>query len=417
MVRQPLPIGGYGKIARVDLGDGRWRAKARFRGVDGRTRLVQRDTPLGVRDKSGAQAEEVLKKALDSMADDVSDGAISSKTRLRVLAENYLVALENSTKAVRTKDSYSRDVGLMLPYLAELRVHEATPQRLGRILDEVAAKHGATTAKRCKTVLGQVLAEAVREGAIPRNPVRDLETPSRPKVARKTTRALTADELALLLHRLRTSTEPLPVEGRTRKGHTTRTVSQWADDVDLVDPVVMLAGTGLRRSELLGVRFEDVDLEAGTVAVTGTVVRAKGKGLVREDTTKTASSARTIAVPTFVVEMLKARRNDLERMAMSDAAGGVIFASLAGTLRDPDNLNGQWRRVRESIGFDRVTSHTFRRTVATRLDEAGLSARVAADMLGHSKVSMAQDVYQARRRIHDIAADALDLPAVSQSDG
>ncbi|MBP2211109.1 integrase [Rhodococcus ruber] len=411
--RPALPLGGHGRITREQLPDGRWRAKARYRGLDGVTRKVQRDTPAGQKDARGVRAEEALKAAIAELVGDASDGAITSRTELRVLAERYLADLERSAKSTRTKDTYARDVSLLLPRLGALRVHEATAQRLGRVLDELRDAHGATSAKRCKTILTAIMAVAVREGAIGRNPVRDVEQIRIPAPGRESTRALTAEELATLLHRLRTSAEPLPPEGRGTRP-TGRTVAAWAREVDLVDPVTLLAGTGLRRSELLGLRWQDVDLEVGTITVTGHVVRAKGVGLVREEATKTASSARTLAIPEHVARMLEARKADPEKRAAS-ASAGVIFASGVGTLRDPDNLAGQWRRVRGVLGFDWVGTHTFRRTVATLLDEAGLSARVGADVLGHAKVSMTQDSYHGRRRVHAAAAEALALPNLTAS--
>jgi integrase len=71
----------------------------------------------------------------------------------------------------------------------------------------------------------------------------------------------------------------------------------------------------------------------------------------------------------------------------------VIFPSSTGTLRDPDNFGKQWREVRESLGLPDVSSHSFRKTVATLIDDSGLSARIGADQLGHARPSMTQDVY------------------------
>jgi len=56
----------------------------------------------------------------------------------------------------------------------------------------------------------------------------------------------------------------------------------------------------------------------------------------------------------------------------------VIFPSTAGTLRDPDNFNKQWRTVRDQLGAPDVTSHSFRKSVATLIDDDGLSARIGA---------------------------------------
>jgi integrase len=83
----------------------------------------------------------------------------------------------------------------------------------------------------------------------------------------------------------------------------------------------------------------------------------------------------------------------------------MIFPSTAGTCRDPDNFDKQWRKVR---GVPDVTSHSFRKSVATMIDDAGLSARIGADQLGHAKVSMTQDRYMRRGKVHAEVAALLD---------
>ena len=77
----------------------------------------------------------------------------------------------------------------------------------------------------------------------------------------------------------------------------------------------------------------------------------------------------------------------------------IIFPSTSGTLRDPDNFSGQWRSARDELGVPDVTSHSFRKTVATLIDDEGLSARVGADHLGDAKVSMTQDRYMSRGHV------------------
>lgn len=86
----------------------------------------------------------------------------------------------------------------------------------------------------------------------------------------------------------------------------------------------------------------------------------------------------------------------------------MIFPSTAGTLRDPDNFNRVWRQVRDELGASRISSHSFRKAVATLIDEDGLSARVGADHFGHANVSMTQNVYMTRGRVHPQVADLLD---------
>lgn len=68
----------------------------------------------------------------------------------------------------------------------------------------------------------------------------------------------------------------------------------------------------------------------------------------------------------------------------------------------------EWRTVREDLGVPEITTHSFRKTVATLIDDEGLSARIGADHLGHSKVSMTQDRYMARGRVHAEVATLLD---------
>ena len=86
----------------------------------------------------------------------------------------------------------------------------------------------------------------------------------------------------------------------------------------------------------------------------------------------------------------------------------MIFPSTAGTLRDPNNFNKQWRHVRDKLGAAGVTTHSFRKSLATLIDDEGLSARVGADHLGHTNVSMTQDKYMSRGRVHPQVAGLLD---------
>ncbi len=139
------------------------------------------------------------------------------------------------------------------------------------------------------------------------------------------------------------------------------------------------------------------------LAVTGKVIRVPGEGLLRLDEIKSAAGRRTIPLPKFAVDMLLKRRH-LPYLGEQ----GVIFPSTAGTLRDPNNFGKEWRTARKELGVAEVTTHSFRKTVSTLIDDEGLSARIGADHLGHSHVSMTQDRYMTRGRIHTQVADLLD---------
>jgi integrase len=85
-----------------------------------------------------------------------------------------------------------------------------------------------------------------------------------------------------------------------------------------------------------------------------------------------------------------------------------VFASSLGGLRDPKNTRRDVRRALDRADFCWVTSHSFRKRTATILDQAGLSARVIADQLGHARPSMTQDVYMGRKFVDGRAAEALE---------
>lgn len=82
-------------------------------------------------------------------------------------------------------------------------------------------------------------------------------------------------------------------------------------------------------------------------------------------------------------------------------------------MRDPENFAGQWRTARDELGVPAVSTHSFRKTVATLIDDAGPSAQIGADHLGHAKVSMTQDRYMSRGRVHHQVAELLEQTVIS----
>jgi len=96
------------------------------------------------------------------------------------------------------------------------------------------------------------------------------------------------------------------------------------------------------------------------------------------------------------------------RLDAADDATDPVFPDTLGGWRDPSNTRRMFRDARGTNGFAWVTTHVFRKTAATILDEAGLSARVIADQLGHSRQSLTQDVYMARKLPGRAAVDAFD---------
>ncbi|WP_445165897.1 site-specific integrase [Mycolicibacterium sp. Dal123E01] len=380
--RPAFRIGEHGKITRTKLGNGSWLARCRYRDRDGVTRIVQRVGPPDEHDQYGKLAVDALKEALSVRRLPTGPDAIGANTLVTALLKEHLSRLAEDGRADRTLDTYRSSAAKLQKFLGGVRVGEATPARLDAALRSMRTTHGATTARQSKTILRGALQLAVMTNALTSNPVRDVQTiksKHRPKGAV----ALTAEELRALLPKLR--------------------ASQFCRDYDLVDPITLLIATGLRESELLGLLWTDFYADDATLTVTGKVARPVGKGMQRYDTTKTEAGLRTLPLPRFAVDMLTERRY-LPYLGEQT----VIFPSTAGTLRDPNNFNTLWRRVRDDLGVPGVTTHSFRKSLATLIDDEGLSARIGADHLGHAHVSMTQDRYMSRGRIHPQVAALLD---------
>lgn len=148
----------------------------------------------------------------------------------------------------------------------------------------------------------------------------------------------------------------------------------------MLDVVDVMLGTGLRISEVLALRWEDVDPgEHPTLTVSGTLVDLKKKGLQRQSHTKTSSGFRILTLPAFAVEVLGRRR-----LNMIPTETNAVFPSGAGTWKWPNNYRRTLRDALKTIeGQGGISPHVFRKSVATLIDaEATLEA--AAAVLGHS---------------------------------
>ncbi|MEU4321520.1 hypothetical protein AB0F85_28770 [Nocardia fluminea] len=140
-------------------------------------------------------------------------------------------------------------------------------------------------------VLSGMFRYAVCKGALTVNPVREAEIARniQPKGRTGGARDITVDELRFILAAVRTSQLPCPRKLTTAerkranplKPNTPPTVASYCESADLADVITLFAATGLRRSQLLGLLWSDIDLDARTLRSTGKVVRIRGKGLVR----------------------------------------------------------------------------------------------------------------------------------------
>jgi integrase len=355
-----------------------FRAFARFRGFDGRTRQVE------AWGRSKTAAEQALRRKLQDFAAAGRHGELTASTRFSDAVDVWLEGLDSLVEQGRrspgTVETYRRQLrNHVLPTMGQLRLGEITTPLVDRVLLSIRREVSGATAKTSRTVISGVMGTAVRQGAISVNPAREVQTidarPARPP------RALTpAERIELVTH--------LNQDESARRR-------------DLPDLVFFMLSTGARIGEALATLWSDVDLEAGTVAITSTLIRVRGEGLYRK-ATKTRTGERTLPLPDSAVEVLRRRFMSGARLDQP------VFPDLKGGFRDPNNVRRDLRRARGDGDLAWITSHTFRKTAATILDEAALSARLIADQLGHARPSMTQDVYLTRRAVDDRAAQALD---------
>lgn len=382
--RPPLRIGQHGKVTRTYLRElGVWEAQVRYRDQDGVTRRVRRRGPADEYDRHGKLAEDALMEALMDRRPPTGADEIGADTAVMALVKAHLARLAEDGRSPATLATYKVVAGKLQGKLGGVRLGEATPARVDAALRSMASTHGAGMARQAKTILHGGLQLAVMANALAANPTNSV-APIKSKRPPQGAPALTAEQLPILLAGLRSS--------------------DYCRRHDLADPFTLLVATGLRRGELLALRWSDFDETAGTLTVSGKVVRVTGEGLRRMDGAKTDAGRRTIALPRFAIDALKARRG----LPYLGEHPVIMFPSTAGTWRDPNNLGRDWRKVREDLGVPDVTTHSFRKTVATLVDDSGLSARVGADHLGHANVSMTQDVYMSRGKVHQSVADVLD---------
>ncbi|GAB3261364.1 hypothetical protein GCM10027425_24740 [Alteromonas gracilis] len=394
-----------------------WRARIYYRGHDGLVRDVS------ARRKTRREAEAAAKDALAARLG-AGDIEIKASTRLVAVADQWLAHIKRpgfdglSARSVELyEQTYRRHIDAKGSTLRGLSISQANSvPRLRGFLQGISDNNGEGVSNTCKVVLSHIVEWALvnGRGAVEFNATRSLRTPKSavPKVSqRDRTRALTPEEQSQVL--------TYADKRATGEGLDPRALRKAEAVADLV---AFMAGTGTRISEARLVRWDHIDFEGGFVRLHGT---------------KTKSSKRRLDLPGWLVKRLRTRVETMrahyahgakyprpgqdesrpEASARLIAAGltvgssGYVFAS-PGVLDpekawDKSNAADGVRAVLDGAGFTWAVGHTFRRTVATRLGEAGVPVRRIADQLGHSDTNTTLRVYLAR----DFDGDKSDLAA------
>ena len=404
MARPPLPLGTPGSIQVVQDGPGAWVARCRFRDHDGVTRRLRKH---GSTKTAARNALHDLIRERQRGVTAAGSSQLTPASRFSDAATLYLAKIErkreDSTHALYVFHLEST----ILPALGALRLHECTVARLDAFLEVLESRYAANTRRKLRSIVSGVLQVAVLNEAISSNPVRELDRIEQPKGQRASRpRGLTADERRDFLAWLDGSSDDPAVLRRQKVARA----------AELPDLVRFFLGTGLRVGEALATRRLDLNLDGvpvrtadgerlvPVVTIAGNVTWVKGKGLVRHGG-KTDAALRVVPLPQLAADMLRRRLEEPGEPAwpIFPAAG----RDGRPTYRWPSNVRRTLRSVREDVGLDWMTPHTWRRTYATILDDEGaLTDRMKADLMGQAR--FLKDAYVSRGELHADAAIFID---------
>ncbi|MDQ2905263.1 MAG: site-specific integrase [Chloroflexota bacterium] len=167
---------------------------------------------------------------------------------------------------------------------------------------------------------------------------------------------------------------------------------------DRLEGIIVLAlTTGMRRGELLGLKWQDIDFDRKVLKVRRTLDYYAGHGGYIETEPKTAKGRRSIMLPSFVVEVLRVHR--VRQLEMRLSAGDrwedldYVFTGLLGGRLNPRYVLKLFDKLLQQVGFPHMRFHDLRHSAATLLLSMGVDAKIVQEILGHSNISMTMDTY------------------------
>ena len=329
-------------------------------------------TPDGPKRKMiyGRKYKEVEKKLAEARGD-AARGLIFDADNLKLgeYLDRWLADSVADTVRPTTFERYEQIVRVHIrPALGSLNLRNVTPAHVrGLYREKLEVGLSPRTVQYVHVTLHKALKQAVADGLIPRNATEEVKPP---QVRKEEIRPLTAEQVKMLFEAVRG---------------------------DRLESLYILAvHTGLRQGELLGLKWGDVDLEAGTLQVRRTLTTAKGGPVLSAP--KTKGSRRTVKLsPTA----LGALRSQLERQLreIDQAAdlwreNGLIFASKSGEPLDRRYITThRFKPLLKRAGLPQIRFHDLRHTCATLLLSKNVNPKVVSEMLGHASIAITLDTY------------------------
>lgn len=301
--------------------------------------------------------------------------------RIHAVAENFngsitlnewaaeWLSFKRSRVTEATLASYRQVINhYILPYLGTVKLSKLSALNIRRLLDVL---RDAGLSPRIQiyayTLVKAMLTQAVKDELILKNVAISIEKPKHTKVRQMVT--LSKEEIKKFM-------AVIPSEVHRRL-------------------FALAFATGLRRSELLGLRWSDVNFTKGTISVQQTVLRI-GNDIVISSTTKNKSSKRTLSIPASVISQLKIQRLETQKWRLKSNEwndNDLCFPKLDGSPMYPTYLSQLCKKYATLSGFKDFTFHDIRHTHATLLIEAGVNFKVIQVRLGHSSFKETMDTY------------------------
>ena len=366
---------------RRGYGDGTYREKRaglleyRFRLPDGRRKSVYGKTKKECQGK----ANEARRKH------ELGLSALGKGQTLAQFLDHWLSEVSRQTVRAST---HERNEGIVrvhiLPNLGPIRLADLTGQHLQLLYGQLlSAGLAPATVVRVHAVLHRSLRMAVRWKLIPSNPADDVD---KPQLSRKEMQFLTRQQVTQLL------------------GHASGPVFRGL--------YVVAATTGLRRGELLALRWSDVDFDRGILTVQRTVQRIRGEGLVFGEP-KTNSGRRSVRLSELALgELRKLRVHQAERRLKAGPAWqdlDLVFASSTGTVLEAARITRTFQHDLKAASLPPIRLHDLRHTFATLALEQGVPMKAVQSALGHSTVAVTMDVYgHITPAMQDSVAETMD---------
>ena len=268
-----------------------------------------------------------------------------------------------------SRERYGHVLNHVRQHLGERSLQKLRPVDLAGFYATLAREGLAPrTIRLIHTVSHRALGQAKLWGVVRDNPT-ELAKP--PKMPDRETSMLQPNEAATLLERLRG--KPLYLL------------------------VSLAVGTGMRRNEMLGLRWQDVDLDRARVTIAQALEETRAHG-IRVKGPKTKHGRRTISLPAHLVAELRQhwREQQEQRLTMGlgrAPADSPVLATPEGTYQSPNALSKAWPRIMAAIGMPAVTLHSLRHTHASMLIANGMDILTISRRLGHSSPTITLGVY------------------------